>query len=414
MADVVVPGSKSETNRLLFLAAAADGRTVLHRPLVADDTEACARALAALGYDIDITPADRWTVTGRPEGPATTEASIDTRDGATGARFLPGLAAAGHGIFHFTASEQMRRRPITPLLQALRTLGADIDRDTLPYTLRADGLSGGRLVVDAGVSSQYLTALLLAGPLTRTGLTLHVTQLVSAPYIDITLKLMRLFGARVERTGDVFRVEPGGYTSPGEVTVEPDASTASYFLAAAAISPGRSVTVPGLGSDSAQGDLGFARVLADMGATVDLKLDSVTVTGPDRLRGVTVDLHHLSDTMPTLAAIAPLATGPVRITNVANTRVKECDRLEACAAGLWALGVPVATGKDWIEIQPAQPNAARVATWRDHRIAMAFSVLGLRVPGIELDDPGCVIKTCPGFHGLLAELTARWEKEPVS
>ncbi|MBH1938937.1 3-phosphoshikimate 1-carboxyvinyltransferase [Streptomyces sp. AV19] len=414
MADVVIPGSKSETNRLLFLAAAATGRTVLHRPLVADDTEACARALAALGYDIDITHAGRWAVTGRPEGPAAPEASIDTRDGATGARFLPGLVAAGRGVYHFTASEQMRRRPITPLLNALRTLGADIDRDTLPYTLRANGLAGGRLVVDAGVSSQYLTALLLAGPLTRTGLTLHVTRLVSAPYIDITLKLMRLFGASVERTDDVFRVEPGGYTSPGEVTVEPDASTASYFLAAAAASPGRSVTVPGLGTGSAQGDLGFARVLADMGAAVGLQPDSVTVTGPGRLTGVTADLHHLSDTMPTLAAIAPLATGPVRIENIANVRVKECDRLEACAAGLRTLGVPVVTGEDWIEIQPAQPNAALVATQRDHRIAMAFSVLGLRVPGLELDDPGCVIKTCPSFHQLLGDLTAQWEKEPVS
>ncbi|MEW2626015.1 3-phosphoshikimate 1-carboxyvinyltransferase [Streptomyces sp. NPDC048106] len=415
MTDVVIPGSKSETNRLLVLAAAANGRTVLRRPLVADDTEACAQALAALGYDIDITSGDAWAVTGRPEGPAAVQASIDTRDGATGARFLPGLAAAGHGTFHFTASEQMRRRPIAPLLKALRTLGADIDRDALPYTLRATGLEGGRLVVDASVSSQYLTALLLAGPLTRTGLTLHVTQMVSAPYIDITLTLMRLFGARVERTGDVFRVAPGGYTSPGEVSVEPDASTASYVLAAAAVSPGRSVTVPGLGSDSAQGDLGFARVLAGMGAVVDVKPDSVTVTGPDRLTGVTADLHHLSDTMPTLAAIAPLATSPVRITNVANARVKECDRLEACAAGLRALGVPVTTGEDWIEVQPAQPTAGRIATRRDHRIAMAFSVLGLRVPGgIELDDPDCVIKTCPGFHGLLADLTARWEKEPVS
>jgi 3-phosphoshikimate 1-carboxyvinyltransferase len=406
MADVLVPGSKSITNRGLFLAAAARGRSVLSRPLVADDTGAFAQALSVLGYDVTTTDPARWEITGRPAGPAATAAQVYTRDGATGARFLPALAAAGQGTYRFDASEQMRRRPMAPLLAALRQLGACIDGDALPYTLGARGLAGGRLVLDAGISSQFLTALLLAGPLTRRGLTIEVTALVSAPYIDITLGLMRRFGASVGRDGNLFRVEPGGYTACA-LDVEPDASTASYFLAAAAVT-GNTVTIPGLGSGSAQGDLAFASVLDAMGAKVTFTPDAVTVTGPSQLAGITVDLHDCSDTMPTLAAIAPLASGPVRIENIYNTRLKECDRLQACADALRALGVPAETGQDWIRISPARPRPATVHTMRDHRIAMAFSVLGLCVPGLELDNPQCVIKTCPQFHGLLADLSASW------
>ncbi len=350
---------------------------------------------------------------GHPDGPPARTAEVYTRDGATGARFLPGLAAAGHGVYRFDASAQMRARPMGPLLDTLRKLGTDIDGAALPYTLHADGLDGGELMLDAGVSSQYLTALLLVGPLTRTGVTIKVTRLVSAPYIDITLELMRSFGAHVDRDGDVFSVQPGGYTSPGDLRIEPDASTASYFLAAAVVT-GHTVTIPGLGSGSPQGDLGFAQILADMGAVVDIGPDTITLTGPDQLSGITVDLHHLSDTMPTLAAIAPLASGPVRIENIYNTRVKECDRLETCAVTLRGLGAPVATGTDWIEITPAPVHGGTITTKRDHRIAMAFSVLGLRVPGIELDDPRCVIKTCPDFHDLLADLVASWDKGGVS
>jgi 3-phosphoshikimate 1-carboxyvinyltransferase len=192
--------------------------------------------------------------------------------------------------------------------------------------------------------------------------------------------------------------------------VEPDASTASYFLAAAALT-GRSVTIQGLGSQALQGDLRFADVLFRMGADVTITSESVTVAGPASadLHGITVNMRDISDTMPTLAAIAPFADGPVRIEDVYNTRVKECDRLEACAQNLRALGVPVQLGRDWIEIHPARPQAAHIACHGDHRIAMAFSITGLRTPGITLDDPGCVKKTFPGFHTALAEFQAAWE-----
>jgi len=412
MTIVDIPGSKSITARALFLGAAAGGTTVLHRPLDSDDSAGFAEGLTTLGYQVKREP-DRLTIEGRPQGPAVAEASVYCRDGATTARFLPVLAAAGRGVFHFDASPQMRRRPLGPLTRALQDLGVavihDIEPGHHPLTVHADGIKGGHITLDAGISSQFLTALLLGGPLTAEGLTITVTDLVSVPYVEITMAMMKRFGASVHRDGDTFVVAAQPYTAT-DYLIEPDASTASYFLAAAALT-GRSVTIPGLGADSLQGDIRFAQVLAQMGADVALTDDSVTVTGAadGRLKGVTVTMRDISDTVPTLAAIAPFADGPVRIEDVYNIRVKECDRLEACAENLRALGVPVETGRDWIEIQPAGPRAAHIACHGDHRIAMAFSITGLRTAGITLDDPGCVKKTFPGFHRALADLRAAWQ-----
>ncbi|MEV0094266.1 3-phosphoshikimate 1-carboxyvinyltransferase [Streptomyces sp. NPDC050738] len=408
MTVIEIPGSKSVTARALFLAAAAEGTTTLLRPLVSDDTEGFAEGLIRLGYDVERAPG-AWRIQGRPAGPATTEADVYCRDGATTARFLPTLAAAGHGTYRFDASAQMRRRPLAPLTRALQELGVDLTHEGAeghhPLRIAAHGIKGGELTLDAGQSSQYLTALLLLGPLTAEGLRITVTDLVSAPYIEITLAMMRTFGARPTREGNVFTVPPTGYRAT-TYAIEPDASTASYFFATAALTPGRSVTVPGLGVDALQGDLGFVEVLARMGADVRTTADGTTVTGPDLLSGLTVNMRDISDTMPTLAAIAPYATGPVRIEDVGNTRVKECDRLEACADNLRALGIEVATGPDWIEIRPGTPRPARIATHGDHRIVMSFAVTGLRTPGITFDDPGCVRKTFPGFHEAFAEFTA--------
>ncbi|WP_329264164.1 3-phosphoshikimate 1-carboxyvinyltransferase [Streptomyces pseudovenezuelae] len=403
-----LPGSKSITARALFLAAAADGVTTLVRPLRSDDTEGFAEGLVRLGYRVGRSP-DAWQVDGRPQGPAAAEADVYCRDGATTARFLPTLAAAGHGTYRFDASPQMRRRPLLPLSRALRDLGVDLRHEEAeghhPLTVRAAGVDGGEVVLDAGQSSQYLTALLLLGPLTRRGLRIRVTDLVSAPYVEITLAMMRAFGVEVTREDDVFVVPPGGYRAT-TYAIEPDASTASYFFAAAALTPGAEVTVPGLGTGALQGDLGFVDVLRRMGAEVSVGADATTVRGTGELRGLTVAMRDISDTMPTLAAIAPFASGPVRIEDVANTRVKECDRLEACAQNLRRLGVRVATGPDWIEIHPgtAPSDRTRIETYGDHRIVMSFAVTGLWIPGISFDDPGCVRKTFPGFHEAFAEL----------
>ncbi len=402
MNSLRLPGSKSITARALFLAAAAEGTTVLRDPLVSDDTEGFAEGLLALGYPLRREPG-RWAVIGSPTGPPRSEADVFCRDGATTARFLPALVAAGHGTYCFDASAQMRRRPVGVLTDALRGLGAGVVHEGAeghhPLTVEANGIEGGDLVLDAGLSSQFLTALLLLGPLTRTGLRVTVTDLVSVPYVHITLAMMEAFGVRVEVDAMTYSVPPGGYRACA-YAIEPDASTASYFLAAAAVT-GRTVTVSGLGARSLQGDIRFAEVLARMGADVTVDDDAVTVTGTGTLRGVTVNMRDISDTMPTLAAIAPFADGRVRIVDVRNTRLKECDRLDACAENLRAAGVPVETGEDWIQISPATPAPVHVRTHGDHRIAMAFSVLGLRTPDVTLDDPGCVKKTFPDFHAVL-------------
>ncbi|MFF5918982.1 3-phosphoshikimate 1-carboxyvinyltransferase [Streptomyces flavochromogenes] len=406
MTVIHIPGSKSVTARALFLAAAAEGTTTLLRPLVSDDTEGFAEGLTALGYAVR-RESDAWHIEGRPAGPGADSADVYCRDGATTARFLPTLAAAGHGTYRFDASAQMRRRPLGPLSTALRELGVDLrhggQEGHHPLDVHAHGVKGGALTLDAGQSSQYLTALLMLGPLTAEGLDITVTDLVSEPYVEITLAMMRDFGAEIaeERTEDggrTYRVAPTGYRAR-TYGIEPDASTASYFFAAAALEPGRSVTVPGLGTGALQGDLGFVDVLRRMGADVDITATGTTVRSTGTLRGLTVNMRDISDTMPTLAAIAPFADGPVRIEDVANTRVKECDRLDACADNLRRLGITVETGPDWIEIHPGTPaGPVEIATHGDHRIVMSFAVTGLRTAGITFDDPGCVKKTFPDFH----------------
>ena len=245
MTVVQIPGSKSITARALFLAAAAHGTTILRHPLRSDDSEGFTEGLRALGYRVD-QESDHWVIEGRPAGPAVAEASVYCRDGATTARFLPALAAAGHGVFHFDASAQMRRRPLGPLTNALRDLGVDLvhgrDDGYHPLTVHANGIAGGPVTLDAGLSSQFLTALLLVGPLTANGLQITITDLVSAPYVEITLAMMRRFGVDVLRDGHTFLVPPLGYKAT-DYLIEPDASTASYFLAAAALT-GRTVTIP--------------------------------------------------------------------------------------------------------------------------------------------------------------------------
>jgi 3-phosphoshikimate 1-carboxyvinyltransferase len=414
MTEVRLPGSKSMTARALFLAAAASGRTVLREPLRAADTRAFLAALTALGYSLAAYER-QWAVTGSPSGPPAGGGAVWCHDAATASRFLPALCAAGHGSYAIDASAQMRARPMAPLLGALRQLGADIsaaDGDHLPLKVTANGIKGGDVTLDAGVSSQFLTALCLLGPLTAEGLRIRVTDLVSAPYVELTLAMMARFGAVVRRDADaggngIFAFEPTGYQA-ADLTVEPDASTASYFLAAAALT-GNTVTVSGLGRRSAQGDLAFGTgILAAMGAQVEASDDVITVSGTGQLSGGEFVMRDISDTMPTLAAIAPFADGPVTITGVGNVRVKESDRLEAMAVNLRACGIRCETGPDWITVHPGQPHGAHIACYADHRIAMACSLIGLRTPGITLDDPQCVAKTCPDFHRLLAGLRAEW------
>ncbi len=401
-----IPGSKSITNRVLLLAAAAAGTTRLDDPLVSDDTVAFRTALTDLGIGVEVSEEGAWEVhgTGRaPTGPA----RIWCADAGTAARFLPVLAAAGEGEFVFEGSEQLTVRPLGPLVGALAELGAEVEPGAgggLPLRIDARGLRGGDLRLDSSTSSQYLTGLLLSAPLMREPLTVSVAGLVSRPYIAMTVALMRTFGATVTESDDgTVRVGSDGYTAT-RIRIEPDASTASYFFAAAALTGAR-VTVPHLGRDSLQGDLRFVEVLAKAGARVEIGADSTTVTGTGPLRGgFEVDMGDISDTFMTLAAIAPLADGPITVRGIGHARLKESDRIAAVADNLRALGVRVEDGPDRITVHPGLPTAATIACHRDHRIAMAFSVLGLRVPDITLDDPSCVGKTFPGFHQELRRL----------
>ncbi|KUL25713.1 3-phosphoshikimate 1-carboxyvinyltransferase [Actinoplanes awajinensis] len=373
---------------------------------------AFAGALAALGFAVQ-RDEEVWSITGSPSGPPAGTATAWCHDAGTAARFLPALVALGSGEFSIDASEQMRARPMGALLRALRALDVRVEPaagDRLPWRIAADGVAGGPVQVDAGTSSQYLSALCLMAPATKNGLAIEVLDEVSVPYVELTLAMMREFGAVATRDGSRIVVEPGTYRARNYV-VEPDASTASYFFAAAAVT-GRTVTVLGLGRRSLQGDLRFAtEVLTAMGCQVTVDDDRTTVTGPAQLHSPgDVVMRDISDTMMTLAAIAPYADGPVRITDVGNVRFKESDRIDAMATALGACGIIIHAGPDWLEIIPGVPHAALVQTRADHRIAMSMSVLGIRTPGIRFDDPDCVRKTFPGFHQSFAELQQAWQR----
>jgi 3-phosphoshikimate 1-carboxyvinyltransferase len=406
---VSVPGSKSLTNRALVAAALADGTSVLDGILLADDTEAMIDALVTLGIEVEVDrAARRATVTGCggavPAGPAT----LDVRLSGTTARFLAPLLALGQGRYVLDAAPPFRARPMGPVLDAVAALGVGITPlgapGHLPVAVDANGLRGGQVQVAGDVSSQFLSGLLLAAPAVPGGLVVELTtELVSVPYVELTLATMAAFGAEVRRPhARRFEVRPGGYRAT-RYAVEPDASAASYFLAAAAITGGR-VRVAGLGRDALQGDVRFADVLAAMGAEVVRGTDWLEVRGTGRLTGVDVDLADISDTAQTLAAVAVFADGPTRVRGIGFIRRKETDRIAAVVHELQRLGVHAREEPDGFLIQPGTPRPGRVRTYDDHRMAMSFALLGLVVPGIEIADPGCVAKTFPDYFAVLDRL----------
>jgi 3-phosphoshikimate 1-carboxyvinyltransferase len=412
-AEVAVPGSKSLTNRALLVAALAHGTTRLSNALFSDDSRYFAACLRALGFAVaEDEAAGTIAVEGLGGRIPASEAVLFVGNAGTAARFLTAFAALGHGIYTIDGVARMRERPIGDLLAALNELGTCAEslagNGCPPVRVSARGLAGGTAHLATGTSSQYLTALLLVGPAMERGLELITTgDAVSKPYVDMTVALMDHFGVRVER--DEYRrfsVAPGQRYTPRDYTVEPDASSASYFFAAAAATGGR-VRVPHLGTRSLQGDARFVDVLESMGCRVERAPDSLTVEGPARLRGVEVDMNAISDTALTLAAIAPFAAAPVAIRNVAHMRHQECDRLAAGAENLRRLGVTVEELPDGWLIRPGAPHGAELETYDDHRVAMAFAVTGLRVPGVRLRAPGCVAKTFPDFFRRLALLSAR-------
>jgi 3-phosphoshikimate 1-carboxyvinyltransferase len=406
-ATIRVPGSKSVTNRALIIAALAAGGSRILNPLFSDDSFWLMNALVRLGIGVS---AEREKgevyVSGQGGGFDASGVDLFVGNAGTVARFLPPVLALGRGPYTVDGVPRMRERPVAGLVDAMRQLGAAVayagEDGKFPLTIKGGGLRGGEARFSASKSSQFISGLLMAAPYAEAPVKLYPEGRKEWPYVGITAALMRAFGVEVVETNGRFAVDPATYRSR-EYEVEPDASGASYFMAAAAATGGR-VRIPGLGSSSPQGDLRFAEVLRDMGCRVEITASATQVTGPDRLRGVEVDMNAFSDTMITLSAIAPFAQDPTTIKNVAHTRLQETDRLRAVQTELNRLGIKTRTTPSSIRIIPGKIRPGVVRTYGDHRMAMAFAVTGLVAPGIAIGDPGCVSKTFPGYFGALRSL----------
>lgn len=411
-ATIEVPGSKSYTNRALLVAAMAPGVSTLTGALFSDDTHYMCNALQKLGVEIN---ADEKRATFDVHGNGGTipvsGAELYIGNSGTTSRSLTAYVSLGRGKFVLDGDEPMRRgRPISDLLNALGQIGvsarSQFENGHLPVIVEANGLKGGKTRLDVTKSSQFLTALLLIAPCAKNDMEIEVVGARKMPYINITLAVMEAFGVQViHEDYKYFRIEGGQQYQPRIYNVEPDASSASYFFAAAALTGGR-VTVKHLHLDSPQGDIGFVHVLERMGCQVAVSDSGITVTGPRQLKGIDVDMRAISDTALTLAAIAPFADSKVTIRNIEHTRWQETDRIHAMVTELRKLGVPVVEHQDGLEISPAPITPAAVDTYDDHRMAMAFSLIGLKTSGIRINDPECVSKTFPTYFEVLKELYA--------
>ena len=413
---VRLPGSKSISNRILLLAALADGDTLVRDVLAADDTDRMLDALAALGVRVE-RQGDTQDYRVHGCGGALPVKSAELFLGNAGTAFRPLTAALAllGGDYRLSGVARMHERPIGDLVDALRPLGAAVDYlGNAGYPPLAIGTghirAGATTRVRGDVSSQFLSALLMALPLAGGGTVEVVGELISKPYVELTLNLLARFGVAVERDGWTAFTVPAGsrYRSPGDIYVEGDASSASYFLAAGAIGGGP-VRVTGVGRDSIQGDVRFAEALAQMGARIDMGPDWIEARAPaaGRLTAVDLDCNHIPDAAMTLAAAALFADGTTTLRNIASWRVKETDRLAAMATELRKLGATVTEGEDFLSVTPPAapiPHAA-IDTYDDHRMAMCFSLAAFAVP-VRINDPKCVAKTFPGYFDAFAGLAA--------
>lgn len=431
---MAVPGSKSFTNRALLLAAMAEGPSVVEGVLRSDDSYWCYRALESLGIKIEMEKSGDGEeaiahVTGCGGVWPKASGEIFTGSSGTLSRFLPAALAVGKGDWELKSTPQMARRPVGPLLDAMMALGAQVDylgdEGYYPFRLQASGLRGGPVDIPGDVSSQYLSALMMGSPYAEREVLIRVTKgLVQPAYIDLTMQLMAQFGVEVEeldeldevdpldhaegRSGDTvirtFAVKPQHYRG-GTVRLEADASTAGYFFALAAVTGGR-VRVVNLGHQTVQPDIRLVDVLEQMGCTVIRGEGWTEVQGPGQLRGgFTADLRDMSDQALTIGVVSVFADAPVTVTGVGHVRQHESDRIAAIHHCLEKCGIRVDEQEDGFTVYPGTPvppAAEGVPTFDDHRVAMAIALIGAVVPGLTLDDPGCVSKTCPEYFEFLA------------
>jgi 3-phosphoshikimate 1-carboxyvinyltransferase len=410
-AVVVPPGSKSITNRALLAAALATGTSTLHGVLFADDTEAMIDCVRSLGAVVSLTEnATTISVTGIGGDLSGCSPSFFARQSGTTARFLASVLALGDTPLRLDADDAMRRRPMNDVFAAIERLGVQVSFEQvsghLPAVIEGPIQRTGEMPeisIDASVSSQFTSGLLLAAPCMPEGLKIHIDgAVVSRPYLDMTIAVMASFGVVVEQPDDrTFVVPTGGYLAR-DYEVEPDASAASYFFAAAAICGG-TVRVDGLGSHSMQGDIRFVDVLADMGAKVVVDESSITVTGV-ALRGVSADFTQISDTAQTAAAVAVFAEGPTTISGIGFIRKKETNRVAAVVSELRRLGVDATEDEDGFTVIPGPVHPATIETYDDHRMAMSMALIGYAISGVSISDPNCVRKTFPTYFDEMERL----------
>ena len=420
-ARVHVPGSKSLTNRALLIAALSDGTTLLTHALFSDDSRYFAHALQTLGFEVRLDEKKcEMTVQGLGGKIPSRRAEVFVGNAGTAARFLSAFLTLGHGEYILDGDVRMRERPIGDLISALVQLGAELEPVEpenrlksgdfssihLPVQIKAGGLRGGRAKIAGNLSSQFLSALLMTAPYAQLPVEIDLSsELNSKPYVDMTLAVMEDFGIRVHRSGyERYSVQPGIYSSRQNYPIESDASAASYFFAAPAICGG-TVRVEDISFSSKQGDTAFLDVLIKMGCTVLEKENGIEVTGGSELMGIDADMRDIPDTAQTLAVIAPFAQTPTRIRGIASARLKETDRIHATCTQLSRLGVKVEEHDDGMTIHPCKSFIpATIQTYNDHRMAMAFSLIGLRINQLAIENPECVSKTFPDFFEVLDSL----------
>ncbi len=399
---VVIPGSKSVTNRALILAALADSPSTLHRPLVSRDSELMSAGLQAMGIKITSTDGS-WEVTPHSlSGPAT----IDVGNAGTVMRFLPPLASLAHGDISFDGDPRSYERPIGPVIKALEELGVEIDhggRYSLPMVIKAKGsISGGELTIDASASSQFLSALLLIAPRMQNGITVQHrgSALPSMPHIDMTVQMLRDFGAtvHVDKANESWKVEPGVLHGQNLV-IEPDLSNASPFLSIAMVCGG-SITIADWPKSTTQPGDQLRDIFSQMGAHVEFTDGGLTLTGAESIRGIDIDLHDVGELTPSIAALAALADSPSHLRGIGHLRLHETDRLAALTREINALGGNVVEEETALHITPAPLHGGTFHTYEDHRLATAGAVIGLAVPDISIENVATTRKTLPDFPGL--------------
>lgn len=401
-ASIQPPGSKSLTNRALVCAALAEGPSQLNGALSSEDTLVMMDALRQLGISIDWSTDNTCLhIGGLPEKPLATALQLDIANSGTTIRFLSALLSTIDGEYRLDGTRRMKERPMGDLIDAITQLGGHIrslgDNNCPPLLVKGNGLPGGLATLRGDISSQFLSGLLLAAPRASQSITLQLeTPLVSEPYVRMTTSVMAAFGVEVSNpTATTYHVASGQTYVGCHYVVEPDASAASYFWAAAAIAGGK-VTVLGLTPTALQGDVAFCNCLQAMGCQITATADGLAVEGAP-LRGIEVDMNVISDTVPTLAVVALFASSPTRITNVAHIRHKECDRIGDLACELRKLGATILEHDDGLTIEPAALHGAEVDTYDDHRMAMSLALAGLNLDGVVIKDPECTAKTYPGY-----------------